>query len=165
MLALLAIGLGALVGAAGVGGREGSRRRSRRTLPRASRPKRDRDEAEVACSEGLLRQALTNLVENAVKYRRPEVPPEVEISGSKRDGEYQLRVSDDGAGISAEETARIFEPLYRSPRVQHLPGTGLGLSIVNRIVQASGGAISVESRLEEGSTFVVHLKLANHPTG
>ena len=123
------------------------------------------EEAEVACSEGLLRQALTNLVENAVKYRRPEVPPEVEISGAKIDGEYQLRVSDNGAGMSTEEAARIFEPLYRSPRMQHLPGTGLGLSIVNRIVQASGGAISVESRLEEGSTFVVHLRLANQATG
>ena len=123
------------------------------------------DEAEIACSEGLLRQALTNLVENAVKYRRPEVPPAVEISGTKLDGEYQLRVSDNGAGMSAEEAARIFEPLYRSPRMQHLPGTGLGLSIVNRIVQASGGAISVESRLEEGSTFVVRLRLAEHATG
>ena len=123
------------------------------------------EEAEIACSEGLLRQALTNLVENAVKYRRPEVPPAVEISGTKIDGEYQLRVSDNGAGMSTEEAARIFEPLYRSPRMQHLPGTGLGLSIVNRIVQASGGAISVESRLEEGSTFVLHLKLANQATG
>ena len=123
------------------------------------------EEAEVACSEGLLRQALTNLVENAVKYRRPEVPPEVEISGAKIDGEYQLRVSDNGAGMSTEEAARIFEPLYRSPRMQHLPGTGLGLSIVNRIVQASGGAISVESSLDEGSTFTVHLRLANHATG
>jgi two-component system, OmpR family, sensor kinase len=123
------------------------------------------EEAEIACSEGLLRQALTNLVENAVKYRRPEVPPEVGISGTKIDGEYQLRVSDNGAGMSTEEAARIFEPLYRSPRMQHLPGTGLGLSIVNRIVQATGGAISVESRLEEGSTFIVHLKLANQATG
>jgi signal transduction histidine kinase len=123
------------------------------------------EEADVACSEGLLRQALTNLVENAVKYRRPEVPPEVEISGANIDGEYQLRVTDNGAGMSTEEAARIFEPLYRSPRMQHLPGTGLGLSIVNRIIQASGGAISVESRLDEGSTFVVHLRLANHATG
>jgi signal transduction histidine kinase len=119
------------------------------------------DEAEIACSEGLLRQALTNLVENAVKYRRPEVPPEVELSGARVDGEYQLRVSDNGVGMSAEEAARVFEPLYRSPRMLHLPGTGLGLSIVNRIVQASGGTISLESRLEEGSTFVVHLRLAN----
>ena len=123
------------------------------------------DEAEVACSEGLLRQALTNLVENAVKYRRPEVPPEVAISGAKIDGEYQLRVSDNGAGMSTEDAARIFEPLYRSPRMLHLPGTGLGLSIVSRIVQASGGAISVESRLDEGSTFVVRLPLVNSATG
>ena len=119
------------------------------------------EEAEVACSEGLLRQALTNLVENAVKYRRPEVPPEVEISGARIDGEYELRVSDNGAGMSADETERAFEPLYRSPRVTDLPGTGLGLSIVNRIVQASGGEISVQSGLGQGSTFIVHLRLAS----
>ena len=118
-------------------------------------------EAEIACSEGLLRQALTNLVENAVKYRRPEAPPEVEISGATIDGEYELRVSDNGAGMSADEAERIFEPLYRSPRVMGLPGTGLGLSIVNRIVEASGGEISVQSALGQGSTFIVHLKLAS----
>jgi signal transduction histidine kinase len=123
------------------------------------------EEAELACSEGLLRQVLTNLVENAVKYRRPGVPPDVEISGAKIDGEYELRVSDNGAGMSTEDAARIFEPLYRSPRMLHVPGTGLGLSIVSRIVQANGGAVSVESRLDEGSTFVVRLRLANQATG
>jgi signal transduction histidine kinase len=123
------------------------------------------EEAELACSEGLLRQVLTNLVENAVKYRRPGVPPDVEISGAKIDGEYELRVSDNGAGMSTEDAARIFEPLYRSPRMLHVPGTGLGLSIVSRIVQANGGAVSVESRLDEGSIFVVRLRLANQATG
>jgi signal transduction histidine kinase len=118
-------------------------------------------EAEIACSEGLLRQALTNLVENAIKYRRPEVPPEVEISGTKIGGEYELRVSDNGTGMSTDEAERVFEPLYRSPRVMNLPGTGLGLSIVSRIVQASGGAISVQSGLGQGATFIVHLRLAS----
>ena len=67
--------------------------------------------------------------------------------------------------MSTEDAARIFEPLYRSPRMLHVPGTGLGLSIVSRIVQANGGAVSVESRLDEGSTFVVRLRLANPATG
>ena len=121
------------------------------------------DQAEITCSEGLLRQALTNLVENALKYRRPEVPPEVAISGAKVDGDYELRVSDNGVGMSTEEADRVFEPLFRSPRMLHLPGTGLGLSIVNRIVQASGGEIAIRSRLDQGSTFIVRLKLASHP--
>jgi signal transduction histidine kinase len=118
------------------------------------------DHAEVSCSEGLLRQAVTNLVENAVKYHRPEVAPEVSISGTAVDGSYDLRVSDNGVGMSKEEAAHAFEPFYRAPRTQELPGTGLGLSIVSRVAEASGGKLSVQTRLGQGSTFVVHLPLA-----
>ena len=87
------------------------------------------DHAVVSCSEGLLRQALTNLTENAVKYRRPDVGPEVEISGTAIDDGYELRVSDNGVGMAADEAGHVFEPFYRSSRTQSLPGTGLGLSI------------------------------------
>jgi signal transduction histidine kinase len=118
--------------------------------------------ADVRCSEGLLRQALANLVENAVKYHRPEVAPEVEISGAPANGGYDLRVKDNGVGMSQEEAAHAREPFYRSPRVHGVPGTGLGLSIVNRVAEASGGRLSVESRLGQGSTFVVRLPLADH---
>jgi signal transduction histidine kinase len=117
--------------------------------------------AEVACSEGLLRQALTNLIDNAVKYRRPEVAPTVEIHGSPTDGHYALRVSDNGIGMSADEVAQVAHPFYRSPRARNLPGTGLGLSIVSRVAEASHGTLSVNSSLGEGSTFVVQLPLAD----
>ena len=116
--------------------------------------------AEVACSEGLLRQAVTNLVDNAVKYRRPEVTPTVEISGTPRDGTYDLRVSDNGMGMSEDEIHRVTQPFYRSPRTRNVPGTGLGLSIVNRVAEASRGKLTVDTRLGEGSTFIVHLPLA-----
>jgi signal transduction histidine kinase len=116
--------------------------------------------AEVACSEGLLRQAVTNLIENAVKYRRPAVAPAVEILGAVVDGGYDLRVSDNGVGMSRDEAAHAFEPFYRSPRMRDRPGTGLGLSIVNRVAEASGGRLSVRSELGQGSTFFVHLPLA-----
>jgi signal transduction histidine kinase len=106
--------------------------------------------AEVACSEGLLHQALSNLLENAVKYHRPHVPPVVELEGASTDGGYDLRVSDNGTGMSDEEAARAFEPFYRSPRATELPGTGLGLSIVNRIAEVSGGSLSLRSKEGEG---------------
>jgi len=121
--------------------------------------------AEVTCSEGLLRQAVTNLVENAVKYHRPEIAPDVEISGARVDGGYDLRVSDNGVGMSRDEANHAGEPFYRSPRVRDQPGTGLGLSIVNRVAEASGGRLIVTSRLGQGSTFVVHLPLAGAPEG
>jgi two-component system, OmpR family, sensor kinase len=116
--------------------------------------------ADVSCSGGLLRQAVTNLVENAVKYHRSEAPPEVEISGAPSDGGYDLAVSDNGVGMSDEEAEQVAQPFYRAPRVRDRPGTGLGLSIVRRVAEASGGKLSVRSRLGRGSTFVVRLPLA-----
>jgi signal transduction histidine kinase len=117
--------------------------------------------ADVSCSSGLLRQAVTNLVENAVKYHRPETAPEVEISGSPCEGGYDLKVSDNGVGMSEEDAQHMAQPFYRSPRVQDRPGTGLGLSIVRRVAEASGGKLSVQSRLGGGSTFVVRLPLVH----
>lgn len=116
--------------------------------------------AEVTCGEGLLRQALTNLVQNAIKYRRPEAPPVVDLSGVVSDGRYILRVSDNGAGMSQEDAAHAVEPFYRSPLMHEVPGTGLGLAIVSRVAQASGGALSIETRLGQGSTFVIQLPLS-----
>jgi signal transduction histidine kinase len=119
--------------------------------------------AQVACSEGLLRQAMTNLIDNAVKYRRPDLPAAVEISGASSDGGYDLRVSDNGVGMTDEELGHVLEPFYRAPRARDLPGTGLGLSIVNRIAEANGGNVTVRSRVGEGTTFTVHLPLAAAP--
>jgi signal transduction histidine kinase len=119
------------------------------------------DHAEVACSEGLLRQALVNLLDNAFKYRKRGVEPEIVVSGAVNDGGYDLRVSDNGLGMSKEEATHLFEPFYRAPGVKDLPGTGLGLSIVNRVAEASGGRMSVETALGRGSTFVMHLPLAS----
>jgi signal transduction histidine kinase len=116
--------------------------------------------AEVACSESLFHQTVTNLVENAFKYRRPDVPPAVEISGTTTNCEYELRIADNGVGMNREEAQRAFDPFYRSPRVRDRPGTGLGLSIVQRVAQATGGAISLDTSVGKGSTFLVRLPLA-----
>jgi signal transduction histidine kinase len=118
--------------------------------------------AGVACTEGLLRQALVNLVENSLKYRRPEAPPVVQLSGAARpDGEgYELGVTDNGLGMSPEDLQHATEPFYRSPRARALPGTGLGLSIVDRVARACGGKLSVSSEPGRGSTFVMRLPTA-----
>jgi signal transduction histidine kinase len=119
--------------------------------------------AEISCGEGLLRQALANLLENAVKYRRLEVPPDVEVVGHAADHGYDLSVSDNGRGMSEEDAARAFDPFYRSPETKDLPGTGLGLSIVKRVAQASGGTIALHTRPGQGSTFTISLPLAGPP--
>jgi signal transduction histidine kinase len=120
--------------------------------------------AHVPYREGLLRQVLWNLVENGVKYRRDNVDAEITVSGHVAAGLYELRVSDNGPGILAEDAPHIFEPLYRADLTRHIPGTGLGLSIVKRIVEAGGGRILLQSQPGRGTTFILRLPLAREST-
>jgi signal transduction histidine kinase len=120
----------------------------------------DVQSAKVRCGESLLRQVLWNLVENSVKYRRPEVHTEVEVRGQPLDGRYELSVRDNGSGMSPDEARRAFDPLFRGDRAREQPGTGLGLSIVKRVVDASGGTITIDSHLGQGTTFHTVLPLA-----
>jgi nitrogen-specific signal transduction histidine kinase len=116
--------------------------------------------ARVRCSEGLLRQVMWNLADNAMKYRRPEVRSRVEICGRAAAGSYELSVGDNGVGIAPDETGKVFAPFYRGAAGRGPPGTGLGLSIVRRAVEANGGTVSVTSVCGRGSTFVARLPLA-----
>jgi signal transduction histidine kinase len=120
----------------------------------------DVQHARVRCSEGLLRQVMWNLADNAVKYRRAEVPVHVEVCGRAADDRYVLSVRDNGVGLSPDETCRVFEPFYRAEGEKGKPGTGLGLSIVKRAVEANGGTVSVTSEVGAGSMFVARLPLA-----
>jgi two-component system OmpR family sensor kinase len=121
--------------------------------------------ARLHGSEGLLVQALANLLDNAVKYARPDVPLVVEVGGERRQGAYELRVRDNGLGMSPEEAAQVFEPFYRAMRAPATTGTGLGLSIVKRVAEASGGTVHVESALGAGCSFVMRLPLAEGDAG
>lgn len=116
--------------------------------------------AAIRCSGGLLRQALWNLGENAVKYRRPDVPPVIAVVGRATATGYELRVSDNGIGMSAEDARRAFEPFFRARRTQAITGTGLGLAIVRRIVEASGGTVAVESQPDHGTAITLRFVLA-----
>jgi signal transduction histidine kinase len=107
---------------------------------------------------------LWNLVENGVKYRRDNVDAEITVSGHVAGGLYELRVSDNGPGILAEDAPHIFEPLFRADLTRHIPGTGLGLSIVKRIVEAGGGRILLQSQPGRGTTFILRLPLAREST-
>ena len=117
--------------------------------------------AQVQCTESLLRQAVWNLGENAVKYRRPDVAPEIDIVGRAGPEHYTIRVSDNGVGMTSEDARHAFEPFFRSQRTSSITGTGLGLAIVRRIVEASGGRVSLDSRPDHGTTFVITLPLAH----
>jgi K+-sensing histidine kinase KdpD len=116
--------------------------------------------AQVRCSGSLLRQVLWNLVDNAVKYHRDGVRPEVEIRGHTAPGGYDLVVRDNGMGMSADEVSHAFEPLYRGRQVQGIAGTGLGLSLVKRVLEASGGDVAIQSEPGHGTAFVIHMPRA-----
>jgi signal transduction histidine kinase len=115
--------------------------------------------ATVACNEGLLRQVLWNVGENAVKYRRSDAPLMVEIQGRVTTDIYEFSISDNGTGMSSLEASRACEPFFRGKEAQSTPGTGLGLSIVKRVVEVSGGTISIDSTAERGTTFRIRLPL------
>jgi signal transduction histidine kinase len=114
----------------------------------------------VSCNKGLLRQVLWNLGENAVKYRRPEVPLRIEIYGHPTPSTYELIVSDNGSGMSSWVARQAFDPFFRGKEAELMPGTGLGLSVVKRVIDACGGTVSLESEPGQGTTFTIHLPLA-----
>ncbi|HMJ63172.1 MAG TPA: ATP-binding protein [Bryobacteraceae bacterium] len=106
-----------------------------------------------------LEQVLVNLMDNAVKFNRPDGEVCVEC-GSMDDGQVRISVGDTGIGIPSEDLKRIFERFYRvdKARSRRAGGTGLGLPIVKEMVERMGGTISVESQLGRGSKFTVLLK-------
>lgn len=114
----------------------------------------------VLCDGDRLRQVLTNLVANAVKYSPAGGRVQVELKAA--DNELGITVRDEGLGIAAAEQSLIFEKFYRADAEMSrgVSGSGLGLYISRELVNRMGGTISVDSDLGEGSTFVVTLPLA-----
>ncbi len=102
-----------------------------------------------------LRQALANLVDNAIKYTPRG--GRVELQASSDHQSVRIRVTDTGSGISEQHLPRIFDRLYRGDQSRTTRGLGLGLSLVRAYVEAQGGTVSVQSRPGEGSTFTITL--------
>ncbi len=113
--------------------------------------------AVIAGDAALLRQAVTNLVDNAIKYTPSGGL--VTVGLSVRESQAVIRVADTGIGIAPDDQVRLFEKFYRIKRrdTANIPGTGLGLAIVKSIVERHGGKVWVESDLDKGSTFYVIL--------
>jgi two-component system sensor histidine kinase SenX3 len=105
--------------------------------------------------------AVFNLIDNAIKFSRPNTDVAVEIG--VLDGRAHLAVVDNGVGIPSRDLDRIFERFYRVDRARSRDtgGTGLGLAIVRHVVSNHGGEIRVSSREGEGSTFSLALPLAS----
>jgi len=135
-----------------------------REVAASMRADRDNRPIQVICAESppailadrrLLKLAIKQLLDNALKYSPPETPITVQIGNTG--GGISIAVTDHGKGIPSQEQSRVFERMYRSPAVsRQIPGSGLGLSIALSIVRAHSGELSVTSHPGE-TTFLLTL--------
>ncbi len=106
------------------------------------------------------KQVLLNLVSNAVKYNRPGGRVAIDVT-SGADGRVAFSVSDTGRGISEEKLDRLFVAFDRlDAEGSNVEGTGLGLTVSRVLVEAMNGTLTVESAVDHGSTFSIHLPAA-----
>lgn len=114
------------------------------------------DEALVRGGEELLRVAVINLLDNALKFGRPGAPPSAQVE--VREGRVGLRVTTPGSRISAAEGARLFDRFYRGPEARaEQPGHGLGLSLARHIARMHGGDVTLVSTENEDACFLLAL--------
>jgi signal transduction histidine kinase len=115
------------------------------------------DVLEYNGDEELLIRALSNIVDNAIKFSVPK--SNVVVSLARNDGFIHFNVSDEGAGIPKKSLGKIFNRFYRvdGSRSRATGGSGLGLAIAKWIVEMHAGKIQVQSELSKGSTFTIQL--------
>jgi signal transduction histidine kinase len=104
-------------------------------------------EAELPLRPRMLRVVVENLAQNSIRYAGPGSTLTVSVAPG------ELKVADDGAGVSEEDLPRLFERFYRADRVRGSRGTGLGLAVVKHIVAAAGGTVDAEGAPGHGLTI------------
>jgi PAS domain S-box-containing protein len=107
-----------------------------------------------------MRQLFSNLIGNAIKFRSPNRPLEIEIEGHRLGPLLEITVSDNGIGFENQYKDRIFKIFHRLHGREEYPGTGVGLALCRRIVEKMGGSISAEGDPGEGSIFTIALPRA-----
>jgi signal transduction histidine kinase len=111
---------------------------------------------EVISDRLALEQIFSNLIDNAIKYRRNDRPVRVRVDSEERGKFAVIRVADNGRGIETKDYERIFE-LFRRAGAQDRPGEGIGLAHVRALVRRLGGTIRVDSEVGHGTTFTIIL--------
>jgi len=119
----------------------------------------------VEADEVHLSNMVNNLVDNALKYSKENVPPLLKLTTHATPKNFVMKIEDNGIGMNRETLKRIFERFYRAHtgNLHNVKGFGLGLSYVETMVEAHGGDIKADSTLGKGSTFIIELPLKkNH---
>jgi PAS domain S-box-containing protein len=115
------------------------------------------DLPSLSSDRTLLSQIFMNLVDNGLKYHRPQVPPRVCLAYTRESQDVIVSVTDNGIGIPPEYQEKIFNVFQRLHSEDEYPGTGIGLASVRKSVELLGGSVWVESKPGQGSTFFVRL--------
>jgi signal transduction histidine kinase len=99
-----------------------------------------------------LQRVFQNLIENALRFRG-DAPPRIHVSASREGGAWRFSVADNGIGIDPAHHDEIFEVFRRLHPRERYPGTGVGLPVVQKLVEAGGGRVEVESEVGKGAVF------------
>jgi two-component system, chemotaxis family, sensor kinase Cph1 len=114
----------------------------------------------VGGDESQLAQLFQNLVDNAIKYRKPGEPPRIHVAAEEKETEWVFRVEDNGIGFDPRHTERVFQIFQRLHTTSEYSGTGIGLAICKKIVERHDGRMWVETEPGQGSTFYFTLPKA-----
>ena len=101
-----------------------------------------------------LRLLLQNLIHNAIKFRKKDIPPVIKISAEDHGTELAFSITDNGIGIKEQDQEKVFIIFKRMVKRNEFEGTGIGLALCKKIVELHGGKIWVESNKEGGSSFM-----------
>ena len=117
------------------------------------------ENSNIKVDEMHITNVIFNLLDNAVKYSKEDVPPEIKIYTNNLADSLQIKISDNGIGILKETQKKIFNKFYRVQRgnIHDVKGFGLGLSYVKRIIDEHKGNINVISEVGKGTTFIINL--------
>ena len=116
----------------------------------------------ISADPSQMRQLLHHLIDNAIKFQRPEEHPLIRIFGEEKDQDHViLSVSDNGIGFEEQYLEKIFQPFQRLHGRQEYTGSGIGLAICHKIVERHDGSITASSVQGKGSTFSITLPIRN----
>jgi len=106
-----------------------------------------------------IQRVIQNLISNAIKYKKEDIPPMIEIGSSFNDetDNWVISLKDNGIGFDEKYLDRIFKPFERLHNQQEYQGTGIGLAICEKIMHHHGGKITAKSQPGKGATFIVTL--------
>ena len=109
----------------------------------------------IFCSPTQMEQLFINLIENGIKYAKPDLTPSIEINATRSEGIWKIDFSDNGIGFDEAYEKKIFEVFQRLHSADEYSGTGIGLAICKKIVENHHGTITAKSILGEGSVFSI----------